>query len=73
MTAGGVVTFVPQAALDDYPDLIHRIRQIYSHPFWTAYVIPSAVGMIARMICGKDDPVAVFDRSVFVYCLNLGD
>ncbi|KAF8349877.1 hypothetical protein F5887DRAFT_1070130 [Amanita rubescens] len=64
---GGVITFMPQAALDDYPDLIHRIRQTYSHPFWTAYVIPSALGMIARMICGQDDPLAVFDRGEFLF------
>lgn len=54
---------MPQAALDDFPDLLHRIRQASSHPLWTSYVTPSVMGMIARMICGSDDPLAVFDRS----------
>ena len=54
---------MPQAALDDFPDLLHRIRQASSHPFWTSYVMPSVVGMIAKTICGSDDPLTVFDRS----------
>ncbi|KAK2461748.1 hypothetical protein APHAL10511_006211 [Amanita phalloides] len=64
---GGVVTFMPQAALDDFFGLLHRIRQIYAHPLWASYVIPSAIGMMAKLICGNDDPLAVFDRGDFFF------
>ncbi|KAF8634013.1 hypothetical protein AX15_001186 [Amanita polypyramis BW_CC] len=63
---GGVVTFMPQAALDDFFSFLHRVRQIYVHPLWTSYVIPSVIGMTARVVCGNEDPLAVFDRGDFL-------
>lgn len=64
---GGVITFTPQAALDDFFGLLHRIRQAHTHPLWTCYVLPSVIGMIATLVCGNEDPIAVYDRGEFVF------
>lgn len=47
-SSGGVVTFTPEAIMDDYLGVLNRIRQIESHPLWTCYILPSVLGMVAR-------------------------
>ena len=64
--AGGVITITPQAALDDFLGLLYLIRQAYAHPLWTSYVLPSVVGMVAKLLCAQEDPLVVYDRFVFL-------
>lgn len=59
---GGVATFTPSALCKNPWACIQRIREIEKHPLWTAYLLPSVVGMAARIACGVEDPLAVFDR-----------
>jgi hypothetical protein len=68
---GGVITFTPQSALDDFFGLLHRIRQAHTHPLWTCYVLPSVIGMIAKLVCGNEDPIAVYDRSLLFLFFSL--
>ncbi|KAG6902388.1 hypothetical protein C0995_000593 [Termitomyces sp. Mi166 len=60
---GGIVTFTPQALLDDLPGVINRISQIQSHPLWECYIIPSVLGMAAILHCLREgiDPISDFD------------
>ncbi|PFH54677.1 hypothetical protein AMATHDRAFT_44493 [Amanita thiersii Skay4041] len=64
---GGLITFTPNAIQDSFLDLAHRIRQVHSHPLWACVMIPSVLGMIARLACKDENPLAVFDRGNFLY------
>ena len=61
---GGIVTFTPQALFDDPIGVQHRISQIHSHPMWECYILPSVLGMTAKMYCQNEekDPIADLDR-----------
>jgi hypothetical protein len=51
--------------MEDPIGILHRIRQIQSHPLWMCYILPSVLGMVTRLHCENEDPLAVFERSVF--------
>ncbi|TEB23318.1 hypothetical protein FA13DRAFT_1818467 [Coprinellus micaceus] len=46
---GGIVTFLPSAFLNYPLEIMENIRKISEHPFWSAYILPSVLGMVARM------------------------
>lgn len=56
LTLGGVVTFTASAILQDPVSFRHRIEQISKHPSWTAYVMPSTLGVLAKLECPVKDP-----------------
>lgn len=64
---GGVVTFTPGAILEDPIGVLHKIRQIQSHPLWMCYILPSVLGMVAKLHCENEDPLVVFDSGRFPY------
>ncbi|KAF8078396.1 hypothetical protein FPV67DRAFT_1557732 [Lyophyllum atratum] len=66
---GGIVTFTPSAILDDPIGVLHRIQQVHSHPLWECYILPSTLGMIAKMYCQNesDDPLGLLDSGKFPF------
>jgi len=46
--------------------VINLIRRIDAHPLWCAYILPVALGVLAKMECGNDDPVATFNTWAFI-------
>jgi hypothetical protein len=61
---GGVATFTPSALFEDPVGACQLITQISDHPLWTCYLLPSVVGMLAKLTCRERDPLAVFDQCV---------
>ena len=54
--------------------IIQQIYKIKDHPLWECYVLPSALGMLAKEVCGDEDPLANFERyssSYFRQVINL--
>jgi len=41
--------------------VINLIRNINAHPRWTCYILPSALGMLAKLECRNEDPFKVFE------------
>ncbi|KAG6867920.1 hypothetical protein C0993_009514 [Termitomyces sp. T159_Od127] len=66
---GGIVTFTPQALLDDISGVIHRIGQIQRHPLWECYIMPSVLGMAVTLYSQREgsDPISDFDRGRLPY------
>ncbi|KAF5377681.1 hypothetical protein D9615_005211 [Tricholomella constricta] len=66
---GGIVSFTPRAIFDDPIGVLHRIGQIQSHPLWECYILPTTLGMVAKLYGQKanEDPLALFDRGLFPY------
>jgi hypothetical protein len=60
--SGGIITFSPSAMFHDPIEMLHKIKQIKAHSLWECYILPSALGMLAKMVCGDDDPLAVLER-----------
>ncbi|KDR85205.1 hypothetical protein GALMADRAFT_233893 [Galerina marginata CBS 339.88] len=58
---GGIVTFTPFAMHSDPIGIANLIRKINAHPRWTCYILPSALGLLAKLECGNEDPFKVFD------------
>jgi hypothetical protein len=59
--------------MQDPYDVYNLILQLAEHPLWDCYVLPSVVGMLAKMTCDDQDPLSVFDRSVAVessFCID---
>ncbi|KAJ7822694.1 hypothetical protein B0H13DRAFT_2447216 [Mycena leptocephala] len=46
---GGVVTFTPEALVNDAWAVLKTIRHIHAHPLWTCYLIPQVVGMALKL------------------------
>jgi hypothetical protein len=59
---GGVVTFTPQAIIDNTADVWDKIREVKDHPLWICYILPSVLGVVAKVSCKENDPVEIFDR-----------
>ncbi|KAJ7139793.1 hypothetical protein C8R44DRAFT_867898 [Mycena epipterygia] len=68
---GGVVTFTPKALYEDPWGVINRMKAIDKHPLWTCYLLPSVLGMAAKLSNPEEDPLSAFDRGVFVFELLL--
>lgn len=58
-----MVTFTAAALLEDPMGILDRISQIAEHPLWTCYIIPSVLGMAAKLKYRDEDPLSAFDQS----------
>ena len=67
--AGGIITFTPQAIVDDPLGVSELIKQISKHPLWDAFVLPGVLGMVSKIVCGQEDPLKVFDKWVLRLCM----
>ncbi|KAI0048005.1 hypothetical protein FA95DRAFT_1141132 [Auriscalpium vulgare] len=63
---GGVVTFTPGVFQSNPGAVDELLRLIEGHPLWDAFLVPSAVAMVARQACGSD-PVSEYERGNFVH------
>lgn len=56
---GGVVTFTPRAFLKNPLQVMDVLKKIHKHPLWISYILPQAVGMLAKLSCmdGDGDPL----------------
>ncbi|KAJ6574781.1 hypothetical protein B0H19DRAFT_1254435 [Mycena capillaripes] len=68
---GGVVTFTPSALYEDPWGVINRMKVINKHPLWTCYILPSVLGLATKLCSPDEDPLAAFDRGVYVFILLL--
>ncbi|KAJ7293251.1 hypothetical protein C8J57DRAFT_1268515 [Mycena rebaudengoi] len=68
---GGVVTFTPNALYEDPWGVINKMKIISQHPLWTCYLLPSVLGLATKLSTADEDPLAAFDRGVFVFELLL--
>lgn len=59
MATGGIVTFTPDALLEDPIGAAQLMRQMSMHPFWDCYLLPSVIGMAAKSSC-EGDPLSAF-------------
>ncbi|RXW19417.1 hypothetical protein EST38_g6445 [Candolleomyces aberdarensis] len=50
---GGVVTFHPSSLMLQPYEVMQLVRRIEEHPFWTAYILPSVLGMVVHMAQGE--------------------
>jgi hypothetical protein len=48
--------------VDDPLGASELIKQISKHPLWGAFLLPSVLGMVAKIICGQEDPLRIFDK-----------
>ncbi|KAF9015377.1 hypothetical protein BDQ17DRAFT_1536047 [Cyathus striatus] len=62
---GGIVTFSPSALLGDPITLLKQIRRLNQHDLWECYILPSALGMAAKLACGQEDPLINYDSGKF--------
>ncbi|KAJ6497687.1 hypothetical protein C8R45DRAFT_135850 [Mycena sanguinolenta] len=76
---GGVVTFTPEALVDDAWSVLKTIRRIYAHPLWTCYLTPKVVGMAVKLIQLREDEMPEytdafpFTFSAIVNAIRQGD
>ncbi|KAJ7456662.1 hypothetical protein FB451DRAFT_1276767 [Mycena latifolia] len=68
---GGVVTFTPSALYEDPWGVLNTMKFVEKHPLWTCYILPSVLGMATKLSSPEEDPLAAFDRGVFVFELLL--
>jgi hypothetical protein len=52
---GGVVTFTPNAILNDPYGIIKLIRKIYDHALYECYILPSVLGLVMGVAQEMDD------------------
>lgn len=68
---GGVVTFTPCAFLKNPLQVMDTLRKIHKHPLWISYILPQALGMLAKLSCmvGDGDPLILkkYDDLHFPY------
>ncbi|KAF8898501.1 hypothetical protein BD779DRAFT_1666338 [Infundibulicybe gibba] len=63
--AGGVVTLTPKSLVEDPIGALHRIKELAEHPIWMSYILPSVLGMAAKLFCPGEDPLTLFDCGKF--------
>ncbi|KAF7362237.1 hypothetical protein MVEN_00569900 [Mycena venus] len=66
---GGVVTFTPEALVDDAWSVLKTIRLIHAHPLWTCYLIPQVVGMAVKLSQLREDEMPEYTDAL-PYILN---
>lgn len=62
LLVGGIVTFTPEALFQNPLGAVKVMEQIAEHPCWTCYLLPSVVGMAAKVSCLGADPVSEFNE-----------
>jgi len=62
---GGIVTFTPDALVADPFGICQLITRLAKHPLWNCYVLPSTIGMAAKLTSGGVDPLIVYDKGGF--------
>ncbi|CAK5280093.1 unnamed protein product [Mycena citricolor] len=67
LVAGGVVTFTPGSLCEDPWGTVTRMLLIAKHPLWTCYILPSVLGMAAKLWDSQSDPLAALDSGTFVF------
>jgi hypothetical protein len=55
---GGVVTFTPEALLNDAWGVLKTIQLIHAHPLWTCYFIPQVMGMAVKLNQLREDEMS---------------
>lgn len=56
------MTFAPFVMRRNPLGVLELIRKIHAHPLWACYIIPSSLGLLAKLECGMNDPMADFDK-----------
>ncbi|KII93643.1 hypothetical protein PLICRDRAFT_35872 [Plicaturopsis crispa FD-325 SS-3] len=64
---GGIVTFTPNALIEDPLGTQDLIKRIAEHAAWECYVMPTVVGMVAKTGYNGADPIGLFDEGQFVH------
>ncbi|KAF7339742.1 Chromo domain-containing protein [Mycena sanguinolenta] len=64
---GGVVTFTASALYEDPWGVVDKIKIINKHPLFTCYILPTVIGMAAKLCSPEEDPLAAFTRDEFVF------
>lgn len=62
MNVGGVATFTPRALYEDPNAVRDLFDEIEQHPLWVGYVLPSSIGIAAKIVAGSEDPMVAFER-----------
>lgn len=62
--SGGIVTFTPEAIRRDPFGIRKKMKAIHQHPFWSCFILPTALGMAIRLDAGDADAVELFRKSV---------
>ncbi|KAJ7188675.1 hypothetical protein C8R46DRAFT_1184034 [Mycena filopes] len=66
---GGVVTFTPEALVDDPWGVLRTLREIDAHPLWTCYLLPQVVGMAHKLSQSREDDSPEY-REALPYTLD---
>ncbi|KAF8178632.1 hypothetical protein K438DRAFT_1938709 [Mycena galopus ATCC 62051] len=61
---GGVVTFTPEALVNDAWSVLKTIRQIHAHPLWTCYLTPHVVGMALKLAQLREDEMPEYTETL---------
>lgn len=66
---GGIVTFTAAALVADPVGILERMTQVAEHPLWSAYILPSVLGMAVKHLYQEKarDPIAALDRYVLFF------
>ncbi|KAJ7782690.1 hypothetical protein B0H16DRAFT_1493982 [Mycena metata] len=61
---GGIVTFTPEALVDDAWAVLRTIRNINAHPLWTCYLLPQVLGLAHELIETRSNETAEYRDSL---------
>ncbi|EAU88903.2 hypothetical protein CC1G_12844 [Coprinopsis cinerea okayama7 len=64
---GGVMTLAPSSLIT--AGTLGKLRAVIEHPFWTAYIVPSVVGMLATLAGVRDVEKAKSKSSLLAFLL----
>ncbi|TFK76887.1 hypothetical protein BDN72DRAFT_15333 [Pluteus cervinus] len=62
---GGVVTFAPHVLMRDPVGIAELINEVDEHPLWLGYILPSAIGLAARLLYPDEQPQQMLARPEF--------